>query len=36
MAAPIYRTTAAPRRHGGIELMGVALLLLLLLAAFLP
>ncbi|MBP1619872.1 MAG: hypothetical protein H6Q02_639 [Acidobacteria bacterium] len=36
MATPIYRTTATPRRHGAIELMGVALLLLLLLAVFLP
>jgi hypothetical protein len=36
MATPVYRATSAPRRHGGIELMGVALLLLLLLAVFLP
>jgi hypothetical protein len=37
MATPIYRTSAgAPRRHAGIELMGIALLLLLLLAVFLP
>jgi hypothetical protein len=36
VTTPIYRTTATSRRHGGIELMGIALLLLLLLAAFLP
>jgi hypothetical protein len=36
MATPIYRTTASAHRHGAIELMGVALLLLLLLAVFLP
>jgi hypothetical protein len=36
MATPIYRTTATPRHQGGIELLGVALLLLLLLAILLP
>lgn len=32
----IYRTRAKSRRDSGIELMGIALLLLLLLAVFLP
>jgi hypothetical protein len=36
MATPIYRTSATRRRQSGVELMGIALLLLLLLAAFLP
>jgi hypothetical protein len=36
MAPPTHRTRATTRADGGIELMGIALLLLLLLAAFLP
>jgi len=36
MATPVHRTRTSPRRDPGIELMGIALLLLLLLAVFLP